>query len=75
MDREFEVGGCKLLTFVMDGQWDPIVQHRKLCDWVTVLYNRNLRNKVNQLFFNKKLNKEMRKYFHLYYSIYGIFHF
>ena len=26
-------------------------------DWVTLLYNRNLRNLVNQLHFNKKRNK------------------
>ena len=28
-------------TFGMDGQWDPTVQHRELCDWVILLYNRN----------------------------------
>ena len=25
----------------MDWQWGPTVQHRKLCDWVALLYNRS----------------------------------
>ena len=29
-DREFGIGRCKLLTFRMDKQWCPIVQHREL---------------------------------------------
>ena len=29
MEWEFGVGGCKL-TFGMDGQWGPTVQHREL---------------------------------------------
>ena len=24
----------------MDGRWNPTVQHRKMCDCVTLLYNR-----------------------------------
>ena len=29
------------VTFVIDGQWAPTVQHRKLYDWVTLQYNKN----------------------------------
>ena len=42
------------ITFRMDEQWDPTMQHRELCDWVTVLYNINGRNIVNQSYFNNK---------------------
>ena len=31
----------------------PTVQPRELCDWVPLLYNRNWRNIINQLYFNK----------------------
>ena len=35
------VWGWWMQTFGMDGRWASTVQHRKLCDWVTLLYNRN----------------------------------
>ena len=40
MDGDFGVGECKL-TFGIDGQWGLTVQHRELCNWVTLLHNRN----------------------------------
>ena len=47
LDGEFGVN----VTFRVDKQWSPTVQHS---EWFTMLYSRNWHNTVNQLYFNKK---------------------
>ena len=43
------------VTFGMDGplMGSCCTVQRTVCDWVTLLYNRNCRNIVNQLYFEK----------------------
>ena len=41
MDGQFRGFGMQTIIFGMDGQWGPTVQHRELCDWITLLYSRN----------------------------------
>ena len=49
MDGESGVGRYKLLTF---GMGSYCIAQATVCDWVTLLYNTNWRNSVNQLYFN-----------------------
>ena len=37
------------VTFGMDGQWNPAVQHREMCAIGSLLYNRTCPNIVSQL--------------------------
>ena len=62
MDWKFGVGEGKL-TFGMDEQWCPTIQHRDLCDWVTLLYSRRWRNTVNQPYSNKNILNTGVSYF------------
>ena len=47
----------QIVTFRMDGQWGPTIQHRKLCMPGSLLHNRNWRSIVNQLYFKKYVLK------------------
>ena len=41
MDGEFGVGGCKLLYLEWMGNEVLLYRQGTVCDWVTLLYNRN----------------------------------
>ena len=54
--------GCKLLYLEWVGNGALCTAQGTVCNWVTLPYNRNQRNTVNQLYFHKKdkikLNKD-----------------
>ena len=60
MERNLGFFWMQTVIFAMDGQWGPTVAEETVCDWITLLYKRTWRNIANQLYFNKKINKNIK---------------